>query len=105
MINIKIERRAFLWDHVYGLKIYVDGKRIGKISGDETKRFSIPEGSQEIYGKLNWAKTRSFALKTVTNETHLIFKPYKTNNLGVLLGISGYPLEIVEHHIEKKNYE
>jgi len=95
MINIKITRNAILWDHAYRLTIFIDGKKIGKMCGDETRVFTIPLESKLIYGRMYWgAKTRSFSLDDISNQTHLVFKKYKASSPLINLGITGYPLEI-----------
>ncbi len=97
MLSLKITRDAILWDHAYGLTIFVDGKKIGKICGNETRRFTIPKDSKVIYGKMYWgAKTRSYELNETINNSHLLFRKYATSNPLVIFGIIGYPLEIVE---------
>ncbi len=95
-MNVTLTREPIFTDHLYGLKVYVDGKKVGRIYGGETKSFTVPKDSKTIYGKLYWAKTRSFNLKNIDYDLHLTFKQYKTSNPLIILGIIAYPLELLQ---------
>jgi len=92
---IKITRMPFIADQASGLKVFIDDVRIGKIYVGETKTFTIPEKSKQLYGKFYWAKTKSYSVHDLQDGAHLVFRRYSTSNPLIFLGVTGYPLELV----------
>ena len=103
-MKLKITRKPAIADQAYGLKIFVDGQKIGKIFVGETKVFTVPKHSKTLYGKLYWAKTKSVTLSGIEENIHLEFRRYETSNPLIFLGITGYPLEIIKIDEMKRNF-
>lgn len=52
--KIIIKRKSEWNNRVRSMGIFIDGKRLGKLSNDEIQEFEIEAGSHEIHAEIDW---------------------------------------------------
>lgn len=57
MTTIQITRNKGWYGRIRTVKIMADGQKIGTLSAGETSSFSVPLGTKEVYGKMDWGRT------------------------------------------------
>ena len=62
MRKITLTRNKGWFGRVRALKLYVDDMEVGSIKAGETLSLDIPDGVQELYGKMDWGKTNKYSL-------------------------------------------
>lgn len=94
MEHIRIERQKGYYGMIRSLEIIVDGARIGGIAQDESKVFLLPEGSRQIWGKMDWGETLRYGLSEYFGDQVLVFKASFTLNPLRNLGIMNLPFVV-----------
>jgi len=97
MRNIKLTRNEGPVGLLRALKLYVDGTEIGSVMSGETVMLDISDGTQEIYGKMDWAKTNKFSLGFVKDGDELFANARFTLNPLRIFGIIELPIKIQTH--------
>jgi hypothetical protein len=71
MPKITFTRNKGWFGRVRKLSIMADGKRLAKISSGETLTIDIPNGTQQVYGKMDWGKTNKLDGQSLGDGDHI----------------------------------
>ncbi len=94
MKTITIHRKPGLYGKVRVLKIQIDGKQVATVKQKETVTIEVQDGDQELWGKMDWGKTRRIQLDTVQSGQTVTFKAHFPLNPLKGLGISTLPFSL-----------
>ena len=94
MKKISIQREKGYYGMARALKIIVDGKHIGKINQGQAMVFDLPENHQEIWGQMDWGKTRRLDISHYNLNMTIVFKAYFTFNPLKSLGLAKLPFKV-----------
>lgn len=62
MRTITLTRNKGWFGRARTLKLFVDDKEVGAVKAGKTVSLNIPDGAQELYGKMDWGKTNKYSL-------------------------------------------
>ena len=79
---------------IRALEIIVDGTVIGKIDQAQTSLFDIPNDSREIWGKMDWGRTKRLDISNYKIDQTVVFRGRFTLNIFKNIGIAGLPFEL-----------
>ncbi len=82
MAQLIIRRNHKFFDQNGNYTIYLDGKKLDKISDNEIMEFDIPSGKHQIYAKIQFLKSNPVDFE-IKNEQDKIFLEIE-NNVSVL---------------------
>ena len=103
MAKLVINRKNGWFGRFRNYAIYLDGRKIGEISNNQTKEFEIDLGEHSVKGKIDWVESKEERFSIAGNETKLLnLTTYKyereitffTGFVGVLYLILKYMLAI-----------
>jgi len=94
MGKIRIERQKGYYGMMRALKIIADGVEVGAIKQGQILIFDVPDGCQEIWGKMDWGETERLDVTDYRMDQTVVFKGRLTLNVFKGLGLSALPFEI-----------
>ena len=94
MRKIKLTRNKGWFGRFRALKLYIDSTEVGSINSGETLSLDIPNGAQELYGKMDWGKTNKYSLAFIEDGDALFANGRFTFNLLRNLAIIEIPIQI-----------
>jgi hypothetical protein len=94
MIQIRVERQKGYFGVIRALEIIVDGTSLGRINQGQTLIFDAPDGVREIWGKMDWGKTRRLDIANYNLDKTVVFKGLFTVNLFRSLGLLDIPFSV-----------
>lgn len=94
MRKITITRYRSFYAVMRLVKLYIDGEYIGSIKIDQSVTIKIPDGAQEMYGRVSWGRTKSFPLNTLRDGDKLAINGWMTFNVFKMLGFVTIPMKI-----------
>lgn len=54
------------------IQLYLDGQKVYDMANGESKTFDIPEGSHQIYAKIDWCKTPPLTLNLAAGQEKIL---------------------------------
>ena len=94
MNQIRVERQKGYYGMARKLEIFVDGVGIGRIKQGQTLMFDVPDGCQQIWGKMDWGETIRLDISGYQLDQTIVFKAYFTFNLLKGVGLANLPFKV-----------
>ena len=93
--QIRVERQKGYYGMFRVLKIVIDGNIVAELKQSETATtIDVPAGAQEIWGKMDWGKTKKTHIEDIPDGKILVFKAYFTLNPLRNMAIMKMPFKI-----------
>lgn len=89
MATLKMKRSNEYANRLRDIKIFLDGKEVGKIGNAETKDFQLVAGNHLLQAKIDWCTSNKVAFTISENETKNfnITSFAKHNFLGIFASV------------------
>ena len=94
MMKITMIRNKGYYGRMRTAKIIADGNQIGSIKSGETVNIKIPEEANNIYIKMDWAKSKPYPTNNLKEGQVIYVNTWFTFNLLRSLGIMTIPIAI-----------
>jgi len=72
MAKLIITRKKKFSNHAAGYKVYLNNQEIETIASGETKEIDIPEGTHNLYLKINWYGSRNLPIILGNGESKIV---------------------------------
>lgn len=93
MKKITIEYKKSFYARFRTLKLYVDNEHLLDIKQGQKIYTDIKENVNEIYGKMDWGKTKVFSINNVNSGDTILILPFFSFNPLRNLGIISLPIK------------
>jgi len=92
MREITLYRKPGWYGRIRKLALFVDGEKVGVIKTGETLTLTIPNDAREIYGKMDWAKTKPYPIDSSQGATSLVIISWFSLNPLKVFGLLNMPI-------------
>ena len=72
MAKLIISRKKEFSNRAAGYKVYLDKQEISTIASGETKEIDIPDGTHNLYVKINWYGSQKLPVTVCNGETKIV---------------------------------
>ncbi|MEM1390077.1 MAG: hypothetical protein AAGG45_03270 [Pseudomonadota bacterium] len=101
MRTITLTRSRGFYGAARGMGIYVDDEKVGNLMQTKTLEIQLGDGARALYAKMDWAKTDSYDLTSVTDRSALDVKSYFPLNPLKWFGIGGLAAKITPSDVSE----
>ena len=92
--QIRIERQKGYYGMFRTLKIVVDDEVVAQLKQSESVTLDLPIEAKEIWGKMDWGRTKRTKIDELTTNSTLVFKAYFTLNPLRNIGFMNMPFKV-----------
>ena len=102
MKQIRIERQKGFYGLFRTLKIVVDGDNVAELKQGRSIMLDLPIDAREIWGEMDWGKTKRMPLDNIDNNKVLVYKGFFTFNHARNVGVKEMPFKVFYKDNEKQ---
>ncbi len=100
--KVTLTRKRGWFSAARALGVYVDDDKVGNLMQTRSLEIDLPEGAQQLYGKIDWAKTEAISVAGLTDGAELVVKTYFAFTPLKWFGVSGLMLRIEKADLSEK---